>query len=359
MKKSIFKRIGLIALAVCVAIGSFFVPLKSDKKLNSAHADSTTFDNLVFNGSNLLFARPSYANEPTITSFGEFLGGLSPYLNYSFRINVTTTGNSYAIKPTINAFSSTPTAYFGSGSSDYVGNGVTIFSNGSFSSSYIYQTFEAHLGDDPTYYSSFAFVSDCFISGSPSFSSDDNPSLIMSSVEIGSYQDFDILGYNSSLTGTALNVYNWITSHCNGNYNFVCYTDTNSFRYIFFLPTSSIDVLSSYRKYYLLNSMDFSDNQIFNQGYQQGLADNQQNIYNNGYNAGYDVGFGQGRQDGIVEANDYSFTSLISSVIDVPVKTFLGLFTFDFLGVNLADFLLGLLTFCVIIFVIKLLVGGK
>lgn len=352
--RKIFKNIAIIALAVCVAIGSFFVPLKSDKKINAAHADSTTFDNLVFNGSNLLFARPSYSTDSTITSFGEFIGGLTYYLNFSFRITVATTGNSYAIKPTINAFSSTPIAYFGSGFSDYVGNGVTIFNNGTFVSSYSYQTFETYLPDKPTYFSSFAFVSDCFISGSPSFSSEDNPSLIMSSVEIGSHQDFDILGYNNSLTGTALNVYNWITTHCNGNYNFVCYTDTNSFRYIFFLPTSSDDVLSSYRKYYLLNSMDFSDNQIFNQGYQQGLADNQQNIYENGYNAGYDVGYGRGRINGVAESNEYSFLGLIGAVVDAPVSILSSLFNFTFLGINLWSFITSLLTIALILFVVKI-----
>ena len=51
--------------------------------------------------------------------------------------------------------------------------------------------------------------------------------------------------------------------------------------------------------------------------------------------------------------------SLIGSVIDVPVNAFTSLLNFEVLGVNLLAFITGLLTLAVVIFIVKLCIGGK
>lgn len=68
--------------------------------------------------------------------------------------------------------------------------------------------------------------------------------------------------------------------------------------------------------------------------------------------ASYTAGWNRG----VDSASNYTFKSLISAVIDVPVKTFVSLFNFDFLGVNLLNFLLSLLTIGLIIGIVKLLI---
>lgn len=84
-----------------------------------------------------------------------------------------------------------------------------------------------------------------------------------------------------------------------------------------------------------------------------------QNGYNDGYNTGFNNGYNSGYSIGEENAGNYTFFSLISSVIDAPIKTLTGLFNFDFLGVNLWSFFTGLFTLALIILIIKLALGGK
>lgn len=94
-----------------------------------------------------------------------------------------------------------------------------------------------------------------------------------------------------------------------------------------------------------------------------------QGAFDNGYNAGYNKGtadlnnirynaYTQGKNDGIESANKYSFLGLISAVIDAPIKAFTSLFNFELLGVNLSAFMFGLITLALIIFIVKLFLGG-
>ena len=98
------------------------------------------------------------------------------------------------------------------------------------------------------------------------------------------------------------------------------------------------------------NSVDYSN------GFEDGKNSvNTSNYYNNGYNDGYNVG----KNDGISSANNYSFLGLIGAVVDAPIKAFTGLFDFEILGFNISTFILSLITVCVIITIIKLLLGGR
>lgn len=144
----------------------------------------------------------------------------------------------------------------------------------------------------------------------------------------------------------------------------ITYTDSYG-NYIRFQITSS-NFAPDTRTYYFGN-VNLTDNEYYqsgyqsgynggyNQGYREGEIEGQDSGYTSGYNAGKNDGYNLGYNTGLENSNEYSFTSLISSVIDVPVKTFTSLFNFEILGVNLSGFFLGLLTCCIVLTIVKLL----
>lgn len=82
-----------------------------------------------------------------------------------------------------------------------------------------------------------------------------------------------------------------------------------------------------------------------NQGYQNGLKDGEEIGYNNGYNAGY--------EKGSADAGNYTFLSLMTAVIDAPVKSFTGLLNFEILGFNVMGLITALLTVALILKIIS------
>lgn len=160
------------------------------------------------------------------------------------------------------------------------------------------------------------------------------------------------------------------TTTYNSDYNFVnlVYKDSNgesltiNIAYSIKDTTSTIYTLSE-RTYYFANPNNFIDNEYYNSGYQSGKQEGYNNGYSVGNSEGYSNGYQTGKDDGYwlgynqaLENDDrYTFTNLISSVIDVPVKTFTSLFNFEIFGVNLSGFFLGLLTCCIVICVIRLI----
>lgn len=87
----------------------------------------------------------------------------------------------------------------------------------------------------------------------------------------------------------------------------------------------------------------------FNEGHSAGYNEG----YSGGYKIGYDNGNSAGFSAGVASANDYSFLGLIGSVIDAPIQAFMGLLSFDVLGVNLSTFVLTLFTFCIILKIVS------
>lgn len=107
-------------------------------------------------------------------------------------------------------------------------------------------------------------------------------------------------------------------------------------------------------------------------GYYIGYIRGQEDGYTSGYEAGRDSfrenyvtkdaydrygasQYNKGYLAGIENTNEYTFTGLLGAVIDVPVKTFMGLFNFEILGMNMASFFTSLLTICIILAVVKLI----
>ena len=71
------------------------------------------------------------------------------------------------------------------------------------------------------------------------------------------------------------------------------------------------------------------------------------------YNSIYQKGWNEGYEDA-VDRNEFNFYSLFGAIYDVPIKAFDGLFNVNILGVNLKGFLLGLISLCIILFILKI-----
>lgn len=154
------------------------------------------------------------------------------------------------------------------------------------------------------------------------------------------------------------------------NYNWIEFTDTEGNSICLVIPFSSSytiyeygSQLSNTTKYY----RDISEEDTYNLGYSAGFGEGEiagrEQGYTTGYNAGFvngeNTGYGTGYNAGIENASNYTFLGMIGAVIDAPIKAFRGLFNFNILGVNLVSLITGLFTLCVIVCIVKLVLGGK
>lgn len=170
-------------------------------------------------------------------------------------------------------------------------------------------------------------------------------SVYATAVEIGSSYNFPY--------GTAFNDYNFTY---NGKFNFCSYHLSNDCIITFALGcyiNTNDTYLWDYRLY------GFADSSLqdiyYQQGFNAGLSEGNNAGYSLGYANGYNEGSNAGFNEGVASANDYSFFSLIGAVIDAPITAFKSLFNFDFLGFNMLNFVTGLITFCFVIWIVRLI----
>lgn len=179
--------------------------------------------------------------------------------------------------------------------------------------------------------------------------------------------DVRSIRYSSTVFESVVGSGSYMGQNYNTVTNTVTYTDSNSntFELSFIGKYLSSSVLTGvvaweYREYYISNI--FTDNEYYqngyNQGYEQGKQDNRNNGYQTGYNNGFSAGKSQGYNEGVLDANNYSFLGLMTAVIDAPIQALTGLFGFELLGVNLMSVISGLFTVCVILVLLRLLLGG-
>lgn len=90
----------------------------------------------------------------------------------------------------------------------------------------------------------------------------------------------------------------------------------------------------------------------YNSGYKDGVNDGETIGYNKYYYARYN----QGYSEGVKAAGDYTFLSLIGSVVDAPLQAVSGLLNFDLLGFNMLNFFYALVTCALVITVIRLFI---
>lgn len=91
------------------------------------------------------------------------------------------------------------------------------------------------------------------------------------------------------------------------------------------------------------------------EGYSDGIAQSSQVSWMEGHSAGYDegrnVGYNVGYEDGL--RDDYRFYDLFFSLFDAELNVFKSIVSFEIFGVNVAGFVLGLVTIGVVAFVIR------
>ena len=85
----------------------------------------------------------------------------------------------------------------------------------------------------------------------------------------------------------------------------------------------------------------------------EGYSNGEAKGYKDGYQDGQIVGWNHGYEDA-VSSERYSFYDLFGAIYDVPVQTFNGLFDFNILGINIKGFILGLISLCIVLFILKI-----
>ena len=174
------------------------------------------------------------------------------------------------------------------------------------------------------------------------------------------YRDIYLMSVRSFYNESSSYGYNEFTYYSSSSdylrFRFYSYFTANTFNEHFYLTSHD---------YYFVQNL--TDNQYYKDGYNTGVDEGYKtgyyegnNVgYSNGYKQGETVGYNNGYNVGIEKASDYSFLSLMGAVIDAPVSAFTSLLNFELLGINLLSFITGLLTLAIIIFIIKLILGGK
>lgn len=349
--KKIIKSICFSVLAFLLAIGSFFVPISSNN-INSAHADvNIPQEGYTFVSSNIINALfASVSSTPSNPSFSYLLnnsytGSEMRYFNTSFRFTVS----NGSIK-----------TYIFSYLTEDIGLTDVVSGTGTKSEEVELLSYNLTSASDADYdvyaYSGVRVLTSAgnkwtMIGQSiTNNNEDDTPfEFPVVSVEIGNYTSPQFSDIVNNYTNSIIIRYNTISNHS----------------ITFFIPTWTLhdDTIFNapyyiYRKYYLEDAFDFSNNgyyqQGFNNGKNEGLSIGYDNGYSVGSSSGYNEGLEEGKIIGAVESNDYSFFGLISAVIDTPIQLFKSLFNFNFLGVNLFAFFTSILTIGLIVFVTKL-----
>lgn len=179
-------------------------------------------------------------------------------------------------------------------------------------------------------------------------------SLYISSVVIGSSSSSSY--FPSSLISNVLSSF----ENCDF-FNYYSYVFNDGSRITFFIPYQHDKHLLDYRVYFLDSDLSSSDSYLsgYYSGYSDGKTDGLSTGFSNGYKSGYETGYFNGHVDGVTDSSDYSFNSLIGSVVDVPVKTFSSLFDVELFGFNLKNLFIGLFTACVFLVVIKLILRSR
>lgn len=102
-------------------------------------------------------------------------------------------------------------------------------------------------------------------------------------------------------------------------------------------------------------------------GYNTGYDKGNSNGYNNGYQSGYDKGYNEGKAYGYNEGfntgyeqgtgSDNTLVGMIYAIVDVPFKVLKDSMNFNFLGINVADFIFSALTMIIVIKIFKFVFG--
>lgn len=104
----------------------------------------------------------------------------------------------------------------------------------------------------------------------------------------------------------------------------------------------------------LERNLDFDENSFLT-AIQNGYAVRTNTAYEEGRTAGYIAGLAEGQQQ------DETIASIFSGILEiglVPINVFLAMFNFDILGINITEFVTALLTAMLVVYVVRIFIGG-
>ncbi len=101
----------------------------------------------------------------------------------------------------------------------------------------------------------------------------------------------------------------------------------------------------------------------FQIGYNTGFDKGNSHGYNTGYQSGYDIGYNEGKAYGYNEGfnkgyeqgagGNNTLVGMIYAIVDAPFKVLKDSMNFNFLGINVADFIFSALTMIIVIKIFK------
>ena len=180
---------------------------------------------------------------------------------------------------------------------------------------------------------------------------------------VSEYFNFSLVSSVSFSVVDKWNTHVWL------GFDFIIYDTQNNLLYISFMADLSGWTLpvSDYNSplSLLFSGSSLTDNTYYNQGYSDGYNAGESVSYDTGYRNGYNIGYSNGEQHGynvgLSSGGDVSFTNLIGSVVDVPVKAFSGLLDFDLRigdsSFNLKGFMIAILTVAIIIAFVRIILA--
>lgn len=110
-------------------------------------------------------------------------------------------------------------------------------------------------------------------------------------------------------------------------------------------------IYETFREYYYGVVSDDHQSYMYQRGYDVG--------YNEGYESGYSIGFNVGYNQAL-EA-DHTAIAIFNGILSIgmlPINFFLAIFNFEILGINITNFVSALLSMCLVIIVIRMVVGS-
>lgn len=391
--KKFLKILGVTVLSFAIIFASCFIPMKlkqSETSLNkvsasrippsSTDSDITTSESTLFLGSDLfLLDLNSMTTNDTVTDFssyinnGQYITATSSY-RFQFGFSSTPFSNQYQFALVYKAQASYSSyryvsSYSSSSASDISHYNelmyapIPNFSISDLSSSFVpNENYVSHhvtlmqncrSGGSVVGYLNFGFS---IYRDNTSTNSFVEPTFDMQYICLLNYTEVEpILGvpYASRFVGS----------------NIICYVDSAGYYYLIYINTGNYNDINGqsyffkYRRYSLIDIASLTDNDFYNQGlsdgFQSGYDSGALDGYQNGFSVGDNEGFSRGYNEGLNTANSYTFYNLIGAVFDAPLNTFTSLFNFEILGVNILNFLSSILTLCIVIWLIKLALGGK
>ena len=120
-------------------------------------------------------------------------------------------------------------------------------------------------------------------------------------------------------------------------------------------------VEETFYNWFISNLYRYTDEiqDILNQAYEDGYKNGENDGYKDGYSDGENIGYSKGYTQGIADSGEYSFLSLLTSVIDAPVNVFIDMLDFEILGTNLATVIISILSVMLIVALISFFAGRK